>query len=147
MIIFLLRRQTNWSNWFNRFAGDSKKLLLCSNQRKLINSFFQLFLLRRNNRSILRKNLRFFDDVSQRYKVVEIWYENPTHMLTTDSLAYFSDPYAIFFTRSIKLREASLHEAITTGYPVGYVGGFVIHLANAPHLPCGHAISWYGTVP
>ena len=34
----------------------------------------------------------------------------------------------------------------TTGYPVGYVGGFAIHLANAPHLPCGHAISWYGTV-
>ena len=34
----------------------------------------------------------------------------------------------------------------TTGYPVGYVGGFASHLATAPHLPCGHAISWYGTV-
>ena len=62
IIIFLLlrRKMENRSNWFNRFAGDSKKLLLRSNQRKLINVFFQLFLLRRNNRSIFRKNLRFF---------------------------------------------------------------------------------------
>ena len=74
--------------------------------------FFQLFLLHRNNRSILRKNLRFFDDVAKGTKSVAIWYENVTHMLTSDSLAYFSDPYVISFTRSIKLRRASLREAI-----------------------------------
>ena len=88
-------------------------MLLRSNQRKLINAFFQLFLLRRNNRSILRKNLRFFDDVAKGTRSVAIWYENVTHMLTTDSLALHSDPYAISFTRSIKLHEASLREAIT----------------------------------
>ena len=47
-------------------------------------------------------------------KSVAIWYENVTHMLTTDSLALHSDPYAIFFTRSIKLHEASLREATNT---------------------------------
>ena len=70
-------------------------MLLRSNQRKLINVFFQLFLLCRNNRSILRKNLRFFDDVAKRTSSVAIWYENVTHMLMTDDLALHGDPYAI----------------------------------------------------